>query len=140
MYCMYSVWYVQFVFGGILLTKEKRVNFRISEEEYKNIKDVYGKFSNWYHHYYEIFELETPTLLQQKADSLQDLYIQCTYKLKAFNDKKTQKQQTVLQKKESKVFEKLKTSHNPDYFVGKEIEGIKVTKEMVNKVKGKYDS
>ncbi len=48
--------------------------------------------------------------------------------LKAFNDKKTQKQQTVLQKKESKVNETLKTAFRPEILIGKEIEGLERNK------------
>jgi len=44
-------------------------------------------------------------------------------------------QQIVTQQKKAEIEQKLRTAHDPYFFVGKEIEGITITKEMVDKIK-----
>ena len=54
-------------------------------------------------------------------------------------EKATQKQAILAHEIDEKVvFEKLKEPFNLEYYIGKEIEGIRITKEMVDKIREVY--
>jgi len=65
---------------------------------------------------------------RQRYEHYQNLYIQCTTK----NHEKQAKQTA---DKMEKALQTLQQAHNPDYYLGKEIEGITITQEMLDAIK-----
>lgn len=103
----------------------KFINIRVSPDLYDKLVDLGISrtecFLRGVETYYD--EIELDKLAQKLLSDYTRVYTML--------EKKREKKKI----KVNKVDEELKAAFNPEFYIGKEIDGIKVTKDMVDKVK-----
>lgn len=111
------------------MDKSELIAIRITPQQKEKLKDLKVSYAECFKIGYEKTMENYRQELEKLDKKYYDLYIHVHTKLETFDQKKTE----IEQNKTEKVVKSILTEFNPEYYVGKTINGIEITKKLLVK-------
>jgi hypothetical protein len=109
------------------MVKDTQANIKLSSQQKENLKNLGIGVTECFEKGYELLMEKYRSELEKIVEKSRKEYIRVYTKLQDFDKKIVENED----KKIQKIIKMVNNSYNPEFFIGKEIEGIHVTKQLL---------